>query len=169
MIIKIFVIFCINYYAKAIQPISEENEYFKINFVYAINDININSTNSISMDYSGLNSSLDPVNKEGKNSIIYEKEIEKPLNDQIATKINSNENDCKISQELSVEINKYKSEVEKIIKFVLSGEFKGKTFDLLAELTDTFGARMVSLFFFLINVHFHYLRYTHISSIFSGV
>ncbi|KAB7506482.1 Carboxypeptidase Q [Armadillidium nasatum] len=115
MIIKIFAIFCITSYAKAIQPISEENEYFKINFVYAINDINVNSTNSISMDYSGLNST---------------------------TKINSNENDCKISPELSDEINKYKSEVEKIIKYVLSGDFKGKTFDLLAELTDTFGARM---------------------------
>lgn len=40
------------------------------------------------------------------------------------------------------EIAGYQSTVDKIIDEILNGKFKGKTWDSLAELTDTFGPRM---------------------------
>lgn len=53
------------------------------------------------------------------------------------------ESQCKLRQEIIDEIEGYRNVVNKIINFTVSGQFRGRTFDTLAELTDTFGARMV--------------------------
>lgn len=49
---------------------------------------------------------------------------------------------CKLPDSLVKEIAGYQGTVNKIIDAVLNGQFKGKTWDALAELTDSFGPRM---------------------------
>lgn len=61
----------------------------------------------------------------------------------IALKFSSaNELTCNLSRELIDEIKGYQGVVDHIVKEITEGRFKGKTFDALQELTDTFGSRM---------------------------
>jgi carboxypeptidase Q len=49
---------------------------------------------------------------------------------------------CKLPDNLKAEIASYQGIVNRIAKEITEGKFKDKTFDALAELTDTFGPRM---------------------------
>lgn len=49
---------------------------------------------------------------------------------------------CNLPESLVKEIANYQPVVNRIVDEVLNGQFKGKTWDSLAELTDTFGPRM---------------------------
>lgn len=63
----------------------------------------------------------------------------------INSTVNCAENEeinCDLSRELIDEIRGYQGVVNQIVKEITEGRFKGKTYDALAELTDTFGPRM---------------------------
>lgn len=62
--------------------------------------------------------------------------------DQFAYKSASGDTGCQLSDSLVQEIASYQGIVNKIIKEITTGKFKGKTWDGLAELTDLFGPRM---------------------------
>jgi carboxypeptidase Q len=49
---------------------------------------------------------------------------------------------CQLPDNLRKEIAGYQETVNKIVREITEGQFKGKTYDSLAELTDTFGPRM---------------------------
>lgn len=49
---------------------------------------------------------------------------------------------CDLSEELIEEIKGYQGIVNQIVNEITEGQFKGKTYDSLAELTDKFGPRM---------------------------
>lgn len=49
---------------------------------------------------------------------------------------------CSLPDQLKKEIASYQGTVDKIVDEILFGRFKGKTWDSLAELTDSFGPRM---------------------------
>lgn len=49
---------------------------------------------------------------------------------------------CRLPDNLKKEIAGYQETVNRIVKEITEGQFKGKTWDSLAELTDTFGPRM---------------------------
>lgn len=57
-------------------------------------------------------------------------------------KTNSGETVCTLPNELVKEIASYQKTVTYIIEEITNGKYKGKTWDALAELTDTFGPRM---------------------------
>lgn len=59
-----------------------------------------------------------------------------------AIKSETGETVCQLPDNLIKEIASYQVIVNKIVKEITEGQFKGKTFDALAELTDTFGPRM---------------------------
>lgn len=54
----------------------------------------------------------------------------------------SGESVCQLPDNLKKEIAGYQETVNKIVKEITEGQFKGKTWDSLAEFTDTFGPRM---------------------------
>nr|XP_053631515.1 carboxypeptidase Q-like isoform X1 [Cherax quadricarinatus] len=49
---------------------------------------------------------------------------------------------CNLTTELVAEIKGYQEDVNKIIDYVVHGDYKGQTYKMLAELVDTFGPRM---------------------------
>ena len=61
--------------------------------------------------------------------------------EQYAYQLNG-ETICNLPDDLVKEIAGYQETVNKIVNEILNGKFKGKTWDALAELTDTFGPRM---------------------------
>jgi carboxypeptidase Q len=61
--------------------------------------------------------------------------------DQFAFQANG-ETVCNLPDGLVKEIAGYQETVNKIVDEILNGKFKGKTWDALAELTDSFGPRM---------------------------
>lgn len=50
---------------------------------------------------------------------------------------------CDLSGDLLEEIRGYQVVVDQIVSEITEGRFKGKTYDALTELTDSFGPRMV--------------------------
>lgn len=62
--------------------------------------------------------------------------------DQYAFKSETGETVCKLPDELVKEIASYEETVNKIVNEITAGKFKGKTYDALAELTESFGPRM---------------------------
>ncbi|CAO1321945.1 unnamed protein product [Diamesa serratosioi] len=62
--------------------------------------------------------------------------------EQFAFDSGSEQKVCNLPDSLKKEIIGYQGIVNKITNEVLNGKFKGKTFESLAELTDTFGPRM---------------------------
>ena len=52
--------------------------------------------------------------------------------------------ECKLDEKIINEIQSYKTDVKKIIDYIMSGAYKGRTYETLAELVDTFGPRLVS-------------------------
>lgn len=62
--------------------------------------------------------------------------------DQYALSVNSNDGgSCNLPDSLIQEIKGYQPIVDKIINRIVSGEFAGQTWQSLADLVDTFGAR----------------------------
>lgn len=51
--------------------------------------------------------------------------------------------ECNLTSDVVKEIQSYQPIVEKIIQFTTQGTFKGRTYNLLAEWTDTFGSRLI--------------------------
>ncbi|KAG7167434.1 Carboxypeptidase Q-like 1, partial [Homarus americanus] len=49
---------------------------------------------------------------------------------------------CNLPPELVDEIKSYQDTVDQIIEYVVRGDYKGRTYEVLAELVDTFGPRM---------------------------
>lgn len=62
---------------------------------------------------------------------------------------------CNLDQGKIDEIHNYQRVVNEIIALFITGEFQGQTYKLLAEITDTFGSRLVSsqaISFFFFNL-----------------
>lgn len=51
--------------------------------------------------------------------------------------------ECNLPPEMVTEIQGYQQTVDQILDFVLRGNFKGQTYEKVAQLVDTYGARMV--------------------------
>ncbi|XP_076030561.1 carboxypeptidase Q-like [Oratosquilla oratoria] len=67
---------------------------------------------------------------------------ENGVNLQRGTSPEDEELECNLSSSLVEEIQKYQPIVDKIIDYVVKGDYKGKTYEVLAELVDTFGPRI---------------------------
>lgn len=54
----------------------------------------------------------------------------------------ANKDECALSPDLVEEIRGYQETVDSIIEYIVNGDYKGRTYNILAELVDTFGPRM---------------------------
>ncbi|RXG68495.1 Carboxypeptidase Q [Armadillidium vulgare] len=91
-----------------------------------------------------LISSSNAISKDEVNIVLkhLKEERKKHPQDSIEKTVSVNDLECNLDQSIIDEIRSYQNVVNDIIELFTTGEFAGKTYDYLVQMTDTFGNRL---------------------------